>query len=107
MVPVSLYDNYKMIWKSNKGALGQYLKKLCNLTVAAGHSNNLVVIDGGWLLHQLSSYSGCDASESKSKEYFKLIPKARDRVVVAFGGYAPSTKDHEHKRRANDFCPDN
>ena len=50
MVPVSLYDDYKMMWKSNKGALGQYPKKLCKLTVAAGHSNNLVVKDGGWFL---------------------------------------------------------
>ena len=64
------------------------------------------MVAGPCRLHQLSSYSGCDTSESVSKEYLKWIPKASDRVVVVFGGYAPSTKDHEHKRRARDFCPD-
>jgi hypothetical protein len=41
-----------MMWKANNEALGQYLKKL-KLTIEPGHSNNLVVIDGGWPLHQL------------------------------------------------------
>ena len=60
VVPMSLFDDSQMMRKANKAALGKYLKKLNDLTVTGKTSNSKgpLIIDGGWLIHQLSSFKG-------------------------------------------------
>ena len=103
MVPMSLFDQYQMMRKSDKAALGSYLKNINQSTLKSCSFTIPLVIDGGWLIHQLSSFKGCDNYGEVAMEYLKLIPKNRE-VTVIFDGYEPSTKDHEHKRRIKAFC---
>ena len=60
--------------------------------------NSPIVIDGRWLLHQITSFTGCETYRDVAREYLKLpLPKyAQRKVVVVFDGYTRSTKDHEH-----------
>ena len=50
-LPMSLFDKYRCMRKPNKAALGTYLKDL--LKTIECRSSIHIVIDGGWLLHQL------------------------------------------------------
>ena len=102
---MSLFDDYQMMRKANKAALGKYLKKLNDLTLTTSSSKSPLIIDDGWLLHQPSSFNGCDTFDNVAQKYLKLIPKNR-HVSVTFDGYQNSTKDHEHSRRAKDCCSD-
>ena len=60
-----------------------------------------VVIDGGWLLHQIT-WPSDDTFETIGKSYVTLVKSnAKGRSTsVMFDGYAHSPKDHEHKRRS-------
>ena len=106
VVPMSLFDEHQMMRKANKSALGLYLKKMDTSTVKTKNSNRPLVVDGGWLLHQLSTYKDCNTFEDVARNYLKLIPKNHSQVIVVFDGYNPSTKDHEHLRRVKDYCSD-
>ena len=106
VVPMSLFDDHQMMRKPNKSALGQYLKKLDTQMVNPNNNNITVIIDGGWLLHQLSTFQGCSTYKEVALNYLKIIPTNRSQVVVVFDGYSPSTKDHEHRRRVKDYCSD-
>ena len=75
VVPMSLFDDYQMMRKANKAALGKYLKKLNDLTLTTNSSKSPLIINGGWLLHQLSSFKGCETFDNVAQEYLKLIPK--------------------------------
>ena len=48
VVPMSLFDDYQMMRKANKAALGKYLKKLIDLTLTTGSSKVrlLSMVDG-------------------------------------------------------------
>ena len=98
VMPMSLFDQYQMMRKSNKAAYGKFLKDKIGPLVTSSNFTTPLVIDAGWFLYQLNSFQGCHNFEGVAKEYLKLIPKNRE-VVVIFDGYAPSTKDHEHHRR--------
>ena len=102
VLPMSLFDQYQMMRKSDKVALGRYLKNINQCTLKSCSFMIPLVIYGDWFIHQLSSFKGCDKYREVTKEYLKLIPKNRE-VTVIFDGYEPSTKDHEHKRRVIAF----
>ena len=74
--------------------------------VNPNNNNITVIIDGGWLLHQLSTFQGCSTYEEVALNYLKIIPTNRSQVVVVFDGYSSSTKDHEHRRRVKDYYSD-
>ena len=105
VMPMSLFDQYQMMRKSNKAAYGKFLKDKIGPLVTSSNFTTPLVIDGGWFLYQLNSFQGCHNFEGVAKEYLKLIPKNRE-VVVIFDGYAPSTKDHEHHRRVKAHSSD-
>ena len=71
--------------KAATGKLGKHLKD----KVRAADTCNVatLLIDGGWLIHQIPW-----ASDKK----LSAIGRA---TVVVFDGYNHSPKDHEHKRR--------
>ena len=61
-MPMSLFDEKQMMRKANKGALGKCLKKLGSPSnpVTSLARNSPIVIDGGWLLHQITTFLGCE-----------------------------------------------
>ena len=102
--PASLFDNNQFMRLSNKHKLGTYLKPKtavvdCITCTAVAKE---LVIDGGWLLHQIRWQNGETFSEIGSR-YVALInhKAAGRRCIVVFEGYASSPKDHEHKRTAH------
>ena len=56
VLPMSLFDQYQMMRKSDKAALGKYLKNINQSTLKSCSFTIPLVIDGGWLIHQLSSF---------------------------------------------------
>ena len=74
--------------------------------VNPNNNNITVIIDGGWLLHQLSTFQGCSTYEEVALNYLKIIPTNRSQVVVVFDGCSSSTKDHEHRRRVKYYYSD-
>ena len=75
VLPISLFDQYHMMRKSDKVGLGRYLKNINQSTLKSCSFNIPLIIRGGWLIHQLSSFKGCDNYGEVTKEYLKLIPK--------------------------------
>ena len=78
VLPISLFDQYQMMRKSDQVALGRYLKNINQYTLKSCSFNIPLIIDGGWLIHQLSSFKGCDNYDEVTKEYLssslKYIP---------------------------------
>ena len=106
-IPMSLFNNEHMMRKANKAALGQYLKNVVDCTVKFSNPSSPLIIDGGWLLYQVTSFTGFETYGDIANEYLKLVPKPKQRkVIVVFDGYARSTKDHEHQRRIKAYCSD-
>ena len=67
----------------------------------------ILVIDGGWLLHQLS-WSDNETFGSIADSYIQLAKRRAHgcQILVVFDGYNNSTKDHEHRRRSKgSSCP--
>ena len=73
--------------KGSKSELGPHLKQKPEV-ISSNTGSLKLVIDGGWLLHQLN-WSGGD-------KFNKLIPRIAESCIH---GYDNSTKDHKHKRR--------
>ena len=108
-MPMSLFNNEQMMRKANNAALGQYLKTVVDCTVTFSNPSSPLIIDGGWLLYQVTSFKGFEtyAYGDIANEYLKLVPKPeQQKVIVVFDGYARSTKDHEHQRRIKAYCSD-
>ena len=60
-----------MMRKSDKVALGIYFKNINQSTLKSYSFNIPLIIDGGWLIHQPSSFKGCDNYGEVTKEYLK------------------------------------
>ena len=108
-MPMSLFNNEQMMRKANKAALGlgQYLKNVVDCNVTSSKSSSPSIIDGGWLLYQVTSFTGFETYGDIANAYLRLVPKPEQRkVIVVFDGYARSTKDHEHQRRIKAYCSD-
>ena len=65
--------------------LGRYLKNINQSTLKSCSFTIPLVIDGGWLIHQLSLFKGCNNYGEVTKEFVKLIPENRE-VTVSFHG---------------------
>jgi len=75
--------------------------------VTSSKSSSPLIIDGGWLLYQVTSFTGFETYGDIANEYLRLVPKPEQRkVIVVFDGYARSAKDHEHQRRIKAYCSD-
>jgi hypothetical protein len=87
---------------SGKSKLSQHLKDKVAVLTSSCSAENLV-IDGGWLMHQIS-WTSSDSFSSIGTNYVNFVKrKACSRTtVVVFDGYESSPKDHEHKRRSKD-----
>ena len=106
-MPMSLFNNEQMTRKANKAALGQYLKNVFDCTVISTNPSSPLIIDGGWQLYPITSFTGFETYGDIANEYLKLVPKPEQRkVIVVVDGYARSTKDHEHQRRMKAYCSD-
>ena len=99
-----------LIRGSRASALNEKKKKKKKKKKVEAHCNSTIplLIDGGWLLHQITSFAGCETYRDVANLYLKLLlPRYKDRhVVVVFDGYRRSTKDHEHQRRCHNYCAD-
>jgi len=101
--PSSLFKD-SMMRKPDKASLGRLLCKESIIDVP--NTSTVYVLDGGSLLHRVKW--------PKEMTYIELIglylryvkSNFGSQVTVVFDGYdnGPSTKDHEHDRRANFNC---
>ena len=112
VVPLALFSNKGMMRKSGKAALGKSLKDLTYPVPRQATATK--VIDGGWLLHQLT-WNEKDTWDQIIGNYVKFAlnwsrnkdPRTQrplndvkpEEVTVIFDGINKSTKDHEHHRR--------
>ena len=101
-----LFSEEQMMKKGSKADLGTYLKNFGSSSVTSVNDNIPLIIDGGWLHHQISSFIGCPTYGDVDNEYLGLLlPKyAQGKVTVVFDGYARSIKNHEHELRSNSYC---
>lgn len=96
--PASLFDQNHFMRPSNKHKLGTYLKSKTEELDAC--SAEQLVIDGGWLLHQIGWQDGQTFAEICAQYVSFIKRKAAGRqCTVVFDGYASSPKDHEHTKR--------
>ena len=58
VLPLSLFNNEQMLRKANKAVFGKFLKNICTTSKVEAHCNSTIplLIDGGWLLHQISHH---------------------------------------------------
>ena len=88
--------------ESGKAKLGKHLKE----KVSSGEldpsssSQSCLVIDGGWLVHQIPWQTN-QLFADIAKSYINFVKHLANgrRCIVVFDGYGNSPKDHEHRRR--------
>jgi len=105
-MPTSLFKD-ESLRKADKSQLAKYLTKSVDSSVANDFAG-MYVMDGGCLLHRVKWRS--DAT------YLQICMQYVDYIrnhygancIIVFDGYGngPSTKDHEHYRRAKLSAPD-
>ena len=61
--------NEQMIRKANKAVFGQYLKNIVDCTVTSSNPSSPLIIDGGWLLYQITSFTGFETYGDIANEY--------------------------------------
>ena len=94
-LPMSLFDKHQFMRKPNKSELGTYLKSFTTVTIT---KTKVLIMDGGWLLHQLNAFKSGITYGEICLQYMSMIPKDQS-VTVVFDGYMPSIKNHDHRRR--------
>ena len=62
-------NNEQMIRKANKAVFGQYLKNVVDCTVTSSNPSSPLIIDGGWLLYQITSFTGFETYGDIDNEY--------------------------------------
>ena len=84
--------------KAAKGEFGKHLKDKVHAADTCNAAT--LLIDGGWLTHQIpwASDKNFSAIGDSFVDFVKNKSRGRATVVV-FDGYNHSPKDHEHKRR--------
>ena len=75
-MPMSLFNNEQMMRKANKAAL------VVDFTVTFSNPFSPLIIDGGWLLYQVTSFTGFETYGDIADEYLKLVPKAESDCCV-------------------------
>ena len=107
-LPMSLFDEKQYMRKANKPNLGQYLKSFADPNPIPCNVNQLV-IDGGWLLYQIS-FTTKQTFNEIALMFLNFVSsinrKSNMKITVVFDGYESSTKDHDHLRRTKTSCHD-
>lgn len=101
-IPTSLFKDH-MMRKVDKSELARTIQtdltNLVSSTDTQQKQQNLLVIDGGWLLHFIRWRKNATYSEVL-EQCSSFIKNKYGMCCVVFDGYAkPSPKDHEHQRR--------
>ena len=93
--PASLFDNEQFMRKAREN-----LKNRVTSRDMDKNHNSGVVVDGGWLIHQITWQAGKLFSEIAQAyiDFLKRLASGR-KCIIIFDGYNNSPKDHEHKRR--------
>ena len=63
------FNNEQMIRKANKAVFGQYLKNVVDCTVTSSNPSSQLIIDGVWLLYQITSFTGFETYGDIANEY--------------------------------------
>jgi hypothetical protein len=106
-LPTSLFKD-SFMRKADKAQLKNELIQSVD-EIAAVEENCMYVLDGGHLLHKVKWQKAVPYSDIV-QQYVDFVRKHYGtNTAVVFDGYCngPSTKDHEHKRRASTCAPDN
>lgn len=103
IVPASLFNDEQFMRESHKHKLGKYLKdKVTSLDVTweTIPISQVLIVDGGWLIHQIKWECGKLFSDIGTS-YVDLLKRLANgrRCIAVFDGYSSSPKDHEHQRR--------
>jgi len=96
-----------MLRKTAKSLLGQELKSSANSFVCNPPVNAQYVVDGGWLLHKVK-WLPDGTYGSVVTQYARYVSKNfGPSAIIVFDEYCngPTTKDHEHERRAVKVAP--
>ena len=104
-IPTSLFlDNFMR--KTNKALLIQQRFGKDFQFTASSITSEVTVIDGGWLLRKTNWIEG-SCFEDIIELYRSYLANHHGQASVIFDGYnnEPTTKDHEHDRRAPSMCP--
>ena len=98
--PASLFDNEQFMRKASKYKLGQNLKNRVTSRDMDNNRNSGVVVDGVWLIHQMTWQAGNIFSEI-AQAYIDFLKRLACGIKCfkIFDGYNNSPKDHEHNRR--------
>lgn len=100
-IPFSLFEEHAMLRKTNKASLANALWKMTNpLSCIRNLANCIYVIDGGWLIHQISWPLG-GSYEAIFHSYISYVTQHYDKAIIVFDGYTagPNIKDCTHMRR--------
>jgi hypothetical protein len=97
--PTSLFKN-GLMRKPNKPAL--YEGIAAGFTSSALPADIMYIVDGGCLLHKVRWHKGISFDAVMQVYVNYAYNKFGNNACIVFDGYdsSPSTKDHEHKRRA-------
>ena len=89
----------QLMHKADKAQFAQTcLKSKVKCVDPYDHRIGNKVIDGGWLLRQVSWEKGrnWETIISDYVTYVQSIGRNASQITVAFDGYESSTKDHDH-----------
>ena len=102
--PMSLFDNNQKLRKPDKATLARSLKAFVE-PVERTPCRSLV-IDGGWLLHNVKWAPNLTWQEiiESYLQFVISMGSQYTRINVVFDGYGSSTKDHDHQRRRKNAC---
>jgi len=102
--PTSLFkDNFMR--KTDKSQLAKEIRT--EMTTSLLPQRSVPVINGGYLL-RVVTWSECTTYGDVAQQYIRYVGRHYGLTsVIVFDGYCsgPSTKDHEHQRRACKFAP--
>ena len=104
--PLSLFDNNCMMRSADKHELAKAIALLADYDPLLAKENNrgnsqyIVVIDGGWLLHQIPWMKN-ETYEEIFGRYLRFLEKRYGSAFILFDGYEEaSTKEVAHLKRA-------
>jgi len=103
-IPTSLFKDY-CLRKTDKAQLAKSLKNSVEPSALNLHAT--YILDGGALIHKVK-WAKKGTYQDIVKQYVSYVRVKYGNCCIVFDGYkqGPSTKDHEHERRAKKACAD-
>ena len=103
-IPTSLFKDY-CLRKTDKAQLAKSLKNSVEPSALNLHAT--YILDGGALIHKVK-WAKKGTYQDIVKQYVSYVRVKYGDCCIVFDGYkqGPSTKDHEHERRAKKACAD-